>query len=732
MKICTFFLSPTCFEYAYIFVLILAVGICIRVMHLHKVYWHTFQEKLLAVLFISLGVTFLLLSFLEYRYASQTKSLNLGGKFFYSFRTALKSTFELLSGDSDRLSRLAMEESLVSLPFFKYLAAFLTFFLPLLAAANLFLFLTRLLEITKLTSFSLPGKKRRIYVFSCLNTQYLNLIKSIHSHDHGNYVRIIFLRCTTTKKDLPPDTKQALMNVNYVLFPGNEQDLKLFSSHLWACIEKFFFISSSSDENFAHASSLLKLLPNEKKKPNFKKKGIKFKKKSIKNFFDTDDSQNTMLREIFVFSEDSSAHLLIDNLRNQSQSLNIIPYNIRLIDPSRAMCYYLLRTVPFFLSGTRKNGIMILGVGHFGSEFLRAATSSSVMYGFSSRFFLWDHQIDDRLAQLSLCMPEWDQDLDYERMDVDVTSNRFIDQFKNVLNDITYILISLGSDELNFQTTIQLGLFFRKYYWANLSQYQPQQSIILCVHIKNPQKSLSLDQWYKSNKQWPFRLYLFGDEEEMQSLDVLMPREIWYSAQTLQNNFMILRTGQQMVPKADHLINEYERRSSVAAVNHLIYHVASIQPEEEIEQLAYADRLTDSLLERWLEFYDNHYPQKSHELSEAEHLRWMKYVRSEGLCKAERRVVEAYMPYIHHHCDVIGRLSPCLVSFDQLTELSQYIQRLYDKHSIDGKSNRPPLSFSAADEYIVKNASSFLRPIFKNFCHASQSLEFSSGQSNSD
>ena len=187
----------------------------------------------------------------------------------------------------------------------------------------------------------------------------------------------------------------------------------------------------------------------------------------------------------------------------------------------------------------------------------------------------------------------------------------------------------------------------------------------------------------KNSKSWDKALHIFGGLDQVFNPGVLMPRDLWNAARFIHREMV------SMDPRQRLNWGEYERRSSIDC---------AVRAEYLCDTVCDGKKRTE--YERCLRAADRS------KYADTEHLCWMAYVRSEGLCHADTDLVDAYFDPDHgKHVDILGKLTPCLTEDQKMLDavwahLSQGI------HAADYKDKHP---FRWRDEHLVDLAGKIAR-----------------------
>lgn len=302
---------------------------------------------------------------------------------------SIKAAADVLGGDSKAFRCLGRGGVL-----FRHLTIPLSILTPIAAAGTVILFLIQ--HRPRMMWF---GKE--YFVFSVLNQHSVVLAKSLMKA-HRQHTRCVFLRTSVDRADA--DAVSELRGMKYFLFNGTEADLLKQRRSVGKKALRFFFVSDRTEENFASAEAFIDAVKNDALFPVREK-----------NPFDNE----VFRQELYVLAETESAPLLIDNLRNkmmESGKRHAVFQNaeLRLLDRYRSIVYGLLDRNPIHsnIRAGEKATVMILGMGHIGTEFLRAAASLAVYPDKKCQFILCDKNIFKNKQAIEQKYPELLSNLD--------------------------------------------------------------------------------------------------------------------------------------------------------------------------------------------------------------------------------------------------------------------------------------------------------------------------------
>lgn len=392
--------------------------------------------------------------------------------FLPSIFLSLKYIFNLLEGDCNDFF-LMTEPHLIE----HIIAQFLAFAIPVLTASTVFIYLLHHMPR------SIPfGNK--YYIFSHLDKNSILLANDLHIHSGKKKFVFIFLRTQYGEQD--SDSLMQLKGLRYRFYPHTEADLLSRYRRLRKETLRFFFLSNDTDKNFDRMD---KFLNQVSEKRLFKKRVFQRNSKINQKIMHSEYTQ-----ELYLLSETTSAPLLIDKLRQnlcttsdgKLQRKDVFRHTeLRLFDRYRAINYHLLREVPLHTqSQNLQSKVLLLGFGHVGQEFFRAASSFRIMVNHNTSFVLCDRNINIQCDALSLQYPECFTDTTFTTMSFDAESSELIKLIESNLQappSFTYIVVALGDDELNIRIATKLRRHYRKLLWERKISYLP----VICVNVED-------------------------------------------------------------------------------------------------------------------------------------------------------------------------------------------------------------------------------------------------------
>ncbi len=512
--------------------------------------------------------------------------------------------------------------SLVSCSFFPLYVEFISLFSPILTLTVVLSFFKDVFAHFKLLKNSVFDK--HIFVFSELNEKSIALAESIYrdpDHCGKSKVKLVFTDVPGGKSELLERAKairaicfkKSMPSVNFK-FP------EIFTYDNRLC---FFAISDNAANNVKIAADIREIYGNR---------------------------QHTRL---YIFNSSIEGELFVSTLAGEV-------IEIRCIDEAHSLVYRTLYdmerdriedgTPDLFLaampagSAVRISAV-IVGMDSYGTEMTKALCWFCQMTGYEIKINAFGTQGNTAELFAAMC-PEIVDDR-HNRVSVpgdavyDVTVHSGTDtksaDFERQLleiSDATYVLVALGSDELNIATAARIRMLYSR---IGISP-------IIHAVVHNTGKT-EMFEGAKNFKAQPYNIDYIGDIETLYSKNVILNSELEKEAFSihlkygLPENFSSLSDDERhrifFALKREFYSYEYNYRSSMASALHLKARIAC-------------------------GLYDSGTAEDIRSLSMLEHRRWNAYMRTEGYVFSGKmeKSTRNDMAKMHH----------LLVPFDELTD----------------------------------------------------------------
>lgn len=436
-----------------------------------------------------------------------------------------------------------------------------------------------------------------VYVFSELNDKSLALAQSI---DKRKGKKILVFTNVNHSKSEDDSLIKAVKAIGAVCF---SQDITTVNFRLHSKHKKisFFTISGSGTDNTSDGLALIE----------------KYR-----------DRENT---ELYVFSTQVASEMLFAKVDRGYIKL-------RRVNEVRSLIYRNLYDdgSKIFDNSVEKDGsklisAVILGMGQIGTEMTKALAWFGQMDGYKLIINSFDKDksaADKFVRQCTELMDDkhngnfTDDGESQYKIDIhggyEADSQTFAEKIKEI-GMVTYVLVSLGNDEENISTAVDLRTLFER------MGIKPMIQAV--VFDSSKRKALESTTNYANQ---PYGIDFIGDFRTLYSDEVILTSDLEEKALARH-----LKWGKE----EEFWAYEYNYRSSVASAIHYEMKLGCGIPGAELppDKREEADKIA---------------------LRKLEHRRWNAYVRSEGYCVAPKR---NQLAKVHHN----------LVTFDDLDEATQ-------------------------------------------------------------
>jgi len=507
--------------------------------------------------------------------------------------------------------------------YYKYLLYLYAALSPLLTVGIIVTFIEEKIDLF----YASMHTNKTIHVFSKINEKSILLANSLKD----KHQKIIFCdveniknRDMRLKKMKALCLKKKIHELNYSCYKN---------------IVNVYAMSESSEQN---VNQVLKLIENNR------------------------NTRNSLTAYVFTTNDDTQ--IILDS--TEKGNVKTI-----MVNTYRQMVYDVLNNCPLYIQSSDVISVLIVGAGNIGKEFVKTIPWCGQVINKELEIHVLDksaNQLEKRMAWdcPELCKPYYN--ISYYQ--VDVLSNDTRKVLDNNCQNVNYIVVSLGNDDLNLKTAIQM----RQYYLRH------SMHPVIAVVIKNEERKQQID-ILKGEKSCEYDFYPFGSIHEIYNKNSILNPKLEKRAKNVHLSY-----ASDDVDFKEYYRNEYNKKSSFATALHMTY---------KLYALTNGETVTHHQLEELLKDETN-----IQALQENEHNRWMSYVRSEGYCLATIEDVQKYMPITKNHIYHLAKLHPCLVNYNDLDELTEQINSLYQKNGIDKK-----VDFAKSDVDIILNMANILK-----------------------
>jgi len=477
-------------------------------------------------------------------------------------------------------------------------AAMLYVFAPILTAGFLLSYVQNFSAYQKY----LLNRTKDVFVFSKLNERSLALAKSeleTHKANHKKAI-IVFADVNVSDKEPSAEWIEEAKGIGAILFKEDILTVR-WNLHSKKSTIRFFVIGDDEPENMEHTMTLHEKYAGR---------------------------QGTQL---YMLSSTLNSSLLLSGKEGEIK--------LRRVDEIQSLVYRTLydNGTRIFDSAHREGDIkainvVLVGLGRHGSEMLKALTWFGQMEGYALTIHAYDidYTTEDKLRQS--CPELLDDDHNGKNIPgeaaysvtfhcgYDVKTAKFSNSVSSVKNP-TYVLVSLGSDEINIETAVHLRTLFKR------QGYEPIINAI--IWTSKSKSDLNSAANFKNEK---YEVECIGDLETLYSDSVIVNSDLGKIARERHCKWGI---------EEDFYRYEYNYRSSIASAIHkkMRLHCEIPGTEKTPDMRTEEEKQTCRVLE---------------------HRRWNAYMRSEGYSYSGSLEKSS-------RCD-LAKLHHCLVPFEELSE----------------------------------------------------------------
>ena len=407
---------------------------------------------------------------------------------------------------------------------------------------------------------------------------------------------------------------------------------------------------------------------------------------------------------LFVRSDRAADELILDSLDKGVLRVHLIHEPLMVVQ--RVLDRYPLLPEP----GTQGIHLLVAGCGKTGYEMLKAACWCGQLPNQPLHIQVVDREADrsrDRFAFEcpELQLPSPDSNLSVSFLQADIASKAFADLLAGS-DPITHVFVALGDDERNLSTAVTIRRLLARQAVLSPDPHGPRAPVIV-AHMESETRE-AIAETLSERRGGPMNIHAYGSIRDLYRHDNLVDNllerlglavHLAYSG-CLEASDDASRTDQDKATLA-YWQQAYEHKSSLATALHLKYKMYALLGH--LPGMDWANAPTADMVARYekaLKDSDSFGQQL-----QLEHARWNAYVRTEGYRVADAHATARYLKEVGHHKHDLARLHPCLVPWEDLSEVSEFVNRLQLETGIGGSHK----DFARQDEQIVRIGPAMLR-----------------------
>lgn len=521
---------------------------------------------------------------------------------FYSLRNGAQVF--IMEGDATAVKELIFstlgEESVLGVWF--YLYALLIFLVAPIFTAT---FVLSFFKNAKATLRYRLAPAKTVYYISNLTEKSIALAKNI-AKEHGKGAMIVFFDVFEKEDDESNgELIEQANRIGAICFAKNitEIGLKRCRKKL---VRKFYLIGENENENVKQALILMRICRADKR---------------------LDTKQN----EFYVFATTESSEKLLDTAPNGK-------LKVRRINETKNLMLNVLSEGCLFENCVEENGkkkinLLIVGLGQYGVELLKAACWSCQMIGYYLTVHILDKSenckdtiraIAPELIEKSDCDDAGEAKYSLRfHPNIDVCDATLVDELERI-GQITVAFTTLGDDELNMETAMKMSAVFKK---QEIMQGWTPPSIYAVVYNVIKSNTI-LENGLRSIKGEPYPVKLIGGLSSRFSLKVIEQAEMEEEAIRCHTKWSETDTQKAADMEMFYKYEYYRNSSRAEAIYAKLREGLGIELGKDgvtLEQIA-----------------------------EYEHMRWNAYMRTEGYVYGQKK-------------DDIAKTNPSLKSYWELS-----------------------------------------------------------------
>ena len=444
-------------------------------------------------------------------------------------------------------------------------------------------------------------RRRNVYIFSVLSEASLAVARdAVRIKENGKPALIVFYDIEDIDEDEKEELISSAKKLGAVFFKGDITSAKLYTGN--GNLRKVYFISENEETNLVQSLNFISRVKCVRK-------------------------VNNAYTQLFVFAHSAESEVLL----NSADKGNL---KVRRINRQRNMVWDILRTHSVFDDAYENNGIRIMniaivGYSDYGFELVKALCWMGQMPGYKLAIQIFDNENRYKSLLSGEC-PEiikyngiYMEGCPYYELNfhdsADILSGNFTEEFKSI-GRITTFFATLDSDNLNIECAMHarrsLGVVSQESNWP----VPPIFAIVYSDVLNNTVDKYGL----KSLNDNSYGITLIGDVKKRFSIDVIEQKPLERLAYKCHRAWGKDKNNLDKFKKY-----EYFRRSSLAQALHARF------AQDVAKKLCESD--------------------ESYNFGDAEHKRWMAYMRTEGYVYGKQK-------------DDIAKTHPSLVPTKELSE----------------------------------------------------------------
>lgn len=241
---------------------------------------------------------------------------------------------------------------------------------------------------------------------------------------------------------------------------------------------------------------------------------------------------------------------------------------------------------------------LIIGFGKIGTNVLRKLIEQGQFVGSTFSTTVIDESMDNLNGRFEFLYPGLSQNYQLRFVQATVGNSKFYNEIQNLIDQLNYVVISLGGDNLNIQTTLEI---------LGISNLRTNRNLKIFVKLEEE------SHWKNTLNEYQSQIFVFGEVAKVFSEENILQRKAETRGRIIHdvyNDLIFPNPNKQPFDK----ISRHEQLSNMSAAEHL-YAKVRLLGYDNVDD--FSDKFTSNS-----EFLLSLSDTQKLDLSKGEHLRW--------------------------------------------------------------------------------------------------------------
>lgn len=430
-------------------------------------------------------------------------------------------------------------------------------------------------------------------------------------------------------------------------FAHNEElfyNLKVLRKNIGVVETHLYFMSDDEDWNIKHAKLAVTELDNLIKKMEQKGEISRPVRIHVATY-----------KEIFE-------EYVTESLKNLPRNISVVVHNYAtLVSRQLIEMYHPIDFVGInkeLAAATTDFNTLIIGFGQIGTHVLRKLIEQGQFMGSTFHATVIDQFIHSLEGRFEHLYPEVKTNYDIQFVEAEVGHRLFYETIKNLIDKTNYIVITLGKDDLNIQTALEI---------LKINSIKGRKLLRLFIQLEDD------THWKETLKEYKERISIFGESDNVFTVNNILQPETQAQGRTAHEVYRVLYNDTRTFDE----ISRYERLSNISVADHL-YTKVRLLGYDRLEN--FSAKFSDN------ESYKNSLTDIQRlNLSIGEHLRWNAFHFIQGWTFLPFDQISGNNPKekYKNRKDPALKKHACLTTWEDLKELEKVIGKDLQEADID-------------------------------------------------